>query len=263
MNFSILNFISFWRWPLKERHHKLFGILLIFLFWEVLSLIYPSSIIPSPIESLKALIEISQKDYFWPDLWATLYRITLGTLISLFLGTVIGISTKLREVFYPWMVIMEDLTPLVWIILAILWFSIGDFPPIVAAIATAVPLVFFNVVEGTKAISRDLLEMLRSFSVSKRDILLYFHLPSIAPGILSGFSASLSMNWRVVVMAEAFSSYTGVGQRFWGFYVYGSTAEVFAYVLLIAALGVGMEYLLVRPLKNIVTKKLRLDKNDS
>lgn len=246
---------------MKGGYYKFLGILLIFLLWEIASLVYPPSIIPSPLESLKALIEISQKDYFWPDLRSTLYKITLGTLISLFLGTIIGISTKLREIFYPWMVIMEDLTPLVWVVFAILWFSIGNFPPIAAAISTAVPLVFFNVVEGTKAINRDLLEILRSFNVSKRDILFYFHLPSIAPGILSGFSSSLSMNWKVVVMAEAFSSYTGIGQRFWGFYIYGSTAEVYAYVLLIGALGVGMEYLLVRPLKDIVTKNLRLNRN--
>ena len=246
---------------MKEGYYKFLGILLIFLLWEIASLVYPPSIITSPLKSLKTLIEISQKDYFWPDLWATLYKITLGTLVSLFLGTVMGVSARLREVFYPWVVIMGNLTPLAWVVFAILWFSIGNFPPIAAAVLTSVPLVFFNVAEGIKTINRNLLEMLRSFNVSKKDILLYFYLPSIAPGILSGFSASLSMNWRVVVMAEAFSSYTGIGQRFWGFYVYGSTAEIFAYVLLIGTFGVGMEYLLVKPLKDTVTKKLRLDRD--
>lgn len=247
---------------MKEKLYKLGGIFLPLIFWEILACIYPENIIPSPVESLKSLILLSHKSYFWSDLGITFYRIILGTFLALFLGTLIGLSKILKELFYPLMIIMENLPPVTWIVLAILWFSIGNTPPLVVAVASAVPLVFFNVTEGMKTIDKNLLEMFKSFNLSKKDIIFYLFLPSITPGILSAFSASLSMNWRVVVMAEAFSSYTGIGQKFWGVYIYGSTPELYAYVLLIAILGVGIEYLLVRPFKNSLTGKLRFNKKN-
>lgn len=231
---------------------------MIFVFWELLAHIYPSSIIPSFEDSLKALIIRSHESYFWADLKATLYRITIGTFVSLFLGTILGMSKQIREIIYPSMVIMENLPPVVWIVLAILWFSIGYIPPIIVAVVSATPLVFFNVVEGVKAVDVNLLEMFKSFKVNKKDLVFSLYLPSIAPYILSAFSSTLSMNWRVVVMAEAFSSYTGIGQRLWGVYIYGSTEEVYAYVLLIAALGITIEYLIVRLFKDITLRKIRV-----
>jgi NitT/TauT family transport system permease protein len=243
----------------KRFLNAIIGFFLVFLFWQFLSMIYPKSIVVGVYDAFKTLIRLSHEPFFWEDIEVTLLRVTVASLASLGIGLALSFERPLREIFYPIGVIIEAVPPIGWIVLAILWFSIGNWPPIVVGIAFALPVVFFNLYEGFKAIPSELLEMAKAFNIPRIRQIIYIYIPALAPALLSALTSAFAMNWRAVVMAEAFGSYTGLGQRFWGFYVFGSVEEIYAYLLLIAALGLAIEYLVLNPSKNYVTRKLRLE----
>jgi NitT/TauT family transport system permease protein len=249
------------RWQCMKKKGffvDIIGFILVLLFWQALSFVYPKSIVVGVDESIKTLIKLSHKPFFWNDILVTLSRVVIASLVSLGIGLLLSLEKHLREIFYPIAVFLEAIPPIGWIVLAILWFSIGNWPPIVVGISFALPAVFFNLYEGLRAVPKELIEMAKAFNLSRMRTLFYIYIPALSPAIFSAFTVSFSMNWRAVVMAEAFGSYTGLGQRFWGFYIFGSTMEIYAYLLLISVLGLTIEYLVLRPFKALLVARLRL-----
>ncbi|MFW6283312.1 MAG: ABC transporter permease [Minisyncoccales bacterium] len=246
----------------KKWVYRLSGIFILIFFWQILASFYPSSILPGVIEILIEFSSIITENEFIKNLFHSFMRVFTGTMIALIIGMIIGILggifMRVKESFYPIMVFMESIPPMAWMVLAILWFQIGHIPPVIAAIASATPLVFLNIIEGVQSIDKQLLEMSQYYSLSFKEMVKNIYIPSLIPSILAALSASLSLNWRVVVMAEALSSFSGLGQLLWSTYQYGSTAAIYAYVLIIAIMGFFMEFLLIEPLKNFFLRKFRL-----
>lgn len=234
------------------------------IIWQILSFNYPTGIVPGLGEIGNALYNIALEDEFMINIKDSFVRVLIGTFISLIIGTALGIiggiSRTVREYMYPIMVMMESIPPMAWIVVVIIWFSIGDIPPIVAAITSATPIVFFNIVEGVKNIDDRYIEMADIFSFNFYEKLIYIYVPGIVPVIIAALSSNFSLNWRVVIMAEALSSYSGLGQSLWGSYLYGDTQQVFAYIAVIAVLGLVVEYLLLEPVKKYTTKRFNLAK---
>jgi len=242
--------------------YRILGIALFVLIWEVLSFVYPPAIVPGIERVVSALAEVLRQPGIWRDAGDTFLRVLLGTLLSVGIGIFFGIwstlDARVREAVYPIFVTFEMVPPMAWIVLAILWFRLGHMPSIVVAVATAVPIVFFNLTEGAKQINWRLIEMAESFRVPLRDRIFTLYFPSLLPALLAAASGGLSMNWRVVVMAEALSAYTGLGQKLWGEYLYGSGVNVYAYILLLVLLGLTLDYGLIGLFRSWIMRRYRL-----
>ncbi|OPL08876.1 MAG: hypothetical protein AVO33_08140 [delta proteobacterium ML8_F1] len=235
------------------------GIIVVILLWWVLSLFNTGGVLPGPLRVMKALVVIVQSEGFWTNVRDSFIRVFLGTLISLFLGTLLGVMGGMvrffREAVHPLMVMMESVPPMAWIVLAILWFHIGPVPSVVAAVASATPIAFFNTVEGVKNINSHYVELAKIYHLSLKKRLRAIYLPGIIPVIVATLSTNFSLNWRVVIMAEALSAYTGLGQGLWGTYLFGEMETVFAYVVVIALMGLVVEYGVLNRFKQGLVKK--------
>lgn len=221
--------------------------------WEGLSSLFPSVIVPSVEEVSSALGHLVLEGELWENLYHTVVRALLGFGLSLViggaLGVLAGLSRRVYDLIGPVVVVVENVPPIVWVIVAIIWFGLGNLPPVFAIMSIGIPIVAVNVAQGIRSLDPSLREMARAFGVKRWTGLRDLYLPAITGYLFSAVSVGLGLTWRVVVMAEFFGSMSGIGNELnWARFNL-ETDKAFAYALVIVILGLGTEYLVVNPLK--------------
>jgi NitT/TauT family transport system permease protein len=228
------------------------GVAGIIAFWMVLGMFYPPAIIPPPERIGTALAGIMQAESFRADLAATLFRVigcfVASFLVGLCLGFIAGVRRSVFDLLHPVMVLAESAPPVAWLVVAILLFGMGHAPSLLVGMSAAIPIFFFNTVSAVKGLDRNLLEMAFFYRVPKRRVFLSVYLPGILLHAVSASSSSLSIIWRVVIMAEAFTTASGIGPKLWGAYLYSDAEVVYAYIVLIVMLGFLLEFGVIKPI---------------
>lgn len=243
---------------LLNNGYKLLGIVVLLSLWEGLSLLFPPVILPSAESIFSSLGHLALSGELWENLGYTGMRVLVGFGLSLAIGGGLGVLAGLvkgvYELIRPVIVVTENVPPIAWVIVAIIWFGLGSIPPIFAIMSIVVPIITVNLAQGIRDLDPSLLEMARAFEVGRWIRLRDFYLPAITGYIFSAISVGLGLTWRVVVMAEFFGSMSGIGNELnWARFNI-ETDKAFAYTLIIVILGLGTEYLIVNPLKGWATR---------
>jgi NitT/TauT family transport system permease protein len=116
------------------------------------------------------------------------------------------------------------------------------------------PIVVQNIIEGIRGANRDLREMLTVYRVPKTLCFTRFYLPSLLPFLAAAVSVGLGITWKVLIAAEVLSyPRWGIGAQMDTARVYLQTDKLFAWTLIVIALGLVfdylLDYLLKRPFK--------------
>jgi len=207
-----------------------------------------SLLLPTPSETISALSGIVSDPGFAGELLATAYRVFKGFALSFLLGSAAGaacgFSWKAKALLSPALAALRTVPFISLSILAIIWFPSGTVPVFVAFLM-AFPIVASSVMEGIGSVDTDLEELSSVYSVpfSKRAYRLY--LPSVMPYVVSAASQSLGMSWKIVVSAEVLSMPArGIGGRMDSAKAFLEMPELFAWTLLLVALGFATDALL-------------------
>jgi NitT/TauT family transport system permease protein len=100
-----------------------------------------------------------------------------------------------------------------WAFLSVLWFGLSPTAPIFTIVLIVFPYAAINIWSGTKAVEKDLLTMGQVYKANKSLMLRKVLIPQLMPYIFSSLRICLSLSWKIALVAEAFGSGTGVGQR--------------------------------------------------
>ncbi len=196
---------------------QIISAMLFLIIWQIISLNYPTVIVPSPLLVLESFSKLIFDTNFYNDLFITIYRGVSGYLISVVLGVVLAIifhvNYFVKEIFYQYIIILQSVPRISWILLAMIWFPLNSCIVIFIIIITILPIMVLNTLEGLENIDSELLDMARIFRVNNKKIIKHIYLPSIAPYMISGAKISLGIMWKTVIMAELLTVQTGLGAR--------------------------------------------------
>ncbi len=73
------------------------------------------------------------------------------------------------------------------------------------------PYVAMNIWAGTKAVEKDLIHMGKVYKADRSLMLRKVLIPQLMPYIFSSLRISLSLSWKIALVAEAFGVGSGVG----------------------------------------------------
>ena len=227
----------------------LLAIICVLLGWQLAAtLIHMPLILPTPRQAFIQIGALIITGDFWHHLWATLSRGLSGFGLSLFFGLAVGVlagTNRNAGAFCRPLIILMRSTPVMSvIILALIWFK-RDTVPVFVTFLMAFPIVSQNIIEGAGSIDRNLLEMATVYRISKRRQFTKLYLPSLVPFLAAGISAGLGITWKVLIAAEvlAYPAW-GIGAQMDTARVYLQTDKVFAWTLIVVALGLCFDYLL-------------------
>lgn len=178
---------------------------------------------------------------------------TIGeTLAAFILGSVTGIGFGLLFVVYPLSErfldpILAGLNALPRVALAplfLLWFGLGIGSKIALGFSLTFFIVLSNTVAGARSVDPDWLTLSRTLGASRSTIFFKVVLISAVPTIFSGLKLGLIYALLGVIAGEIIASQHGLGQLLT--YLAGTfdTNGVFAVLMFLGVLGVGLTKLM-------------------
>ena len=140
----------------------------------------------------------------------------LGYVIASVLGVIIGFamaeSPTAKRALQPWISGLYATPTIALAPLFILWLGIGIWSKVLVVIFLVLFPVTINTEAGLRTTSERLIEMLRSFGATPRQIFFKVSLPSAVPFILAGLKLGIGRGLIGVVVAELFGSRAGLGR---------------------------------------------------
>ena len=229
--------------------------------WElaVKGLDIPPWLLPAPSDVVARFFKT-------PTLWYhtgfTVLEAMEGFAISAVLGIALsaGIvhSRFLERGVFPYVIVSNAIPIIAVIPLLTIWFGFGIAPKImICAIISFFPIVT-NTTRGLKATDRRIIEFMRSINATRWEILLKVQLPSALPFIFASFKIAASLALVGAVVAEFYSSDTGLGYLVITSATQLRTDLLFVSIVVLAVLGIG-SFILFGHLERLATRGERIE----
>ena len=165
---------------------------------------------------------------------------TLAIAVGAPLGLLLARVRTLRVGIEPYIMIFYA-TPMVALIPFILsMMGFGFAPKVLVVFLFSVFPVLYNTVEGARSIKPELIEVAKSYRSSEWSLWREVMLPYTLPYIMTGVRQAIGRALVGMIAAEFFLSSTGLGQLIMGASQDFDTAGVFASILVIGLIGVGL-----------------------
>ncbi len=215
------------------------------LWWVVAAIFDKPLLLPTPLQTLKALGGLAVTGEFYLTVLLSLTRILLGILLAMAGGTLLALLTVKSEfchhLFSPLLTLFKA-TPVASVIFLILLWVGRDNVPLWIAFMMAFPIVWSNVREGLLQTDKQLLEMAKLFDVPKGRVLLKLRLPALAPYFLSASRSAIALAWKAGIAAEVLCvPARSIGRAIYEAKTYMMTEELFAWTLLVVVISVLIE----------------------
>jgi NitT/TauT family transport system permease protein len=231
------------------RQNYLAGLLSVMgglLLWEFASRVVVANplFLASPSQIFVAIIRLAETGELWRHVSVSAGEFAIGYVIASVIGIALGLamasSVTAKQVLQPWISGLYATPTIALAPLFILWFGIGVWSKIVVVLLLVLFPVTINTEAGLRTTSDRLIEMLRSFGATSRQIFIKVSLPSAVPFILAGLKLGIGRGLIAVVVAELFGARSGLG------YLISESADsfnmpdLFAGVVVLAAAGIAL-----------------------
>src|SRR3954451_21263290 len=183
--------------------------------WQIASFYFPHYLFP-PVQDIvartwKILITWSELAQVLETAARIFVGLTGAFIVGSLLAIPIGRYPKLESYITPFLIFLQGIPALSWVIVAIIWFHGTEFRIAFIMIITTLPAFTFQVIDSYRSMNKDLFEMTMSFRPSGWTLFRVLIVPTIVPGILTAWKINLGNAGRVVVVAELVGATGGVG----------------------------------------------------
>lgn len=216
----------------------------IVLLWEVLSRIFQRSFLPGAVASITALLSLIIDGTLLPHLWASTYRIVLGTVLGLAAAIPLGLLMgRVRvvdqylgiafNVFYP-------VPKVVFLPIMIVCMGIGDAPKIFLIALVLFFQLTIVIRDGAKNISEDLSQSMRSLGASRMQYMTHLVLPACLPEIMTSVRSTFGVSTAMLFITENFASFRGLGYYITRCMDSRDYDSMYAAIIMLGLLGAGL-----------------------
>ncbi|WP_246249134.1 ABC transporter permease [Chelativorans alearense] len=243
---------------MKRAPLKLLSVLGFFLLWAIIAAAVNSPDVPGPAEvGLFVAREASSGELFY-NLAVTLSRVAAAFLISLIVGSAIGIvmgqNRAVDRILDPWIIIFVNLPALVIIVLCYIWMGLTEVAAVTAVALNKIPNVVITMREGARSLDPKLSEMARVFRFSRMRTIRHVVLPQLQPFIAAAGRSGLALIWKIVLVVELLGRSNGVGFQIHLYFQLFDVAAILGYTLAFVIVMLAIEFSVVQPLEHHLTR---------
>jgi NitT/TauT family transport system permease protein len=216
------------------------------LLWEILSRLVVANalFLAAPSQIFAAIKNLAASGELERHMAISAAEFAIGYVIASALGIALGFamaqSETAKQALQPWVAGLYATPTIALAPLFILWLGIGIWSKVLVVIFLVLFPVTINTEAGLRTTSERLIEMLRSFGATPRQIFFKLSLPSAMPFILAGLKLGIGRGLIGVVVAELFGSRAGLGRLISQSADAFNMPELFAGVVILAVAGIAM-----------------------
>lgn len=199
---------------------------------------------PAPTAIAGALQRMLASGDLAPHAAISLHRLALGFALGggagLLLGWAMGISSRLRAAVDPWVAATHPIPKIAVLPLILVIFGIGEASKVVSVALAAFFPMAINALAGVRLIDAAYFDVARNYGGSRWAVLTQVVVPGSLPAVLAGARLALNAGLVVGLAVEALAAPTGLGRRLWFAWQTLRTEELYAGLVAIAAIGIGL-----------------------
>lgn len=173
----------------------------------------PTYIAPSPLQVLQVFVE--RGDVLWINFWPTLMEAASGFLVGNTVAALLAVwfvhSRLAERAFYPIAVFVNTIPIIAVAPILVLLLGNGYAPKIVIAALICFFPTLVNMVRGLKAVSPQMLELMRVLSASGREVLFRIRLQSSLPFLFAALKIASTTCVIGAIVGEWIGSNYGLG----------------------------------------------------
>ncbi|MFR3728772.1 ABC transporter permease [Lacrimispora sp.] len=239
---------------MKAAHHRLKNTGIIFfwlLLWQAVSLaLHNSILLVGPFQVVRALFAQTLMADFWKTIVFSFGKIILGFLLAFAAGILAGGTAcrfpLMEDFLKPVITFLKSVPVASFIILALIWVGSENLSVFIAFLVVF-PVIYINTMAGIKSADPKLLEMARVFRMPAGKKLLFIYRPALFPFLISGCRVALGMSFKSGIAAEVIGvPGHSIGEKLYMAKIYLSTADLFAWTLVIIVISAVFEALFLR-----------------
>ncbi len=213
--------------------------------WQAAALALNSDSFPTAIDSIRAIPSILGDKEALINILASLRRMTIGfgtaVLVSIPLGLLMGRSRGVAAFFNPLLMVIYPVPKAALMPIIMLWLGVGDIAKtLVIFLGVSLPVIYHSF-EGAKAVEEKMLWSGAAMGLSAVERMIRIVLPAALPEILTGCRTGLVLALITMVTSEMIARQSGAGNILFNALDMGQYDTVFAMIIIIGAMGIGLD----------------------
>lgn len=217
--------------------------MLIIAFWQLgssLNLI-DSTVLPGPISVIQTMIDSLASGKLERNMAISMYRAVSGFVIGGSIGFILalasGLSKTMRLLLDSSVQMLRNIPHLALIPLLIIWLGVGEASKIALVAVGVLFPIYINTFHGLTTVDPELIEMGRSYQLSKWQLFTKILLPGALPSILVGVRYALGVMWTTLIVSETIASSSGIGYMSTNAQNFMDMATIIMCIVIYALLG--------------------------
>lgn len=191
------------------------AILLFIVIWQVATRVFTVEewLLPAPTDIL------SEAQHTWGEFLfhfvATVKLTIVGFIIGISVGLAVAILLhmlpKVRETFYPFLILSQNIPIIVLAPLLVIWFGFGSLPKLIIITLSCFFPIAVSALGGFQQTSRELVHYMKMMGATKRQLFWKLEFPHALPSIFSGLKISATYSVMAAVISEWLGAQEGIG----------------------------------------------------
>ncbi len=224
----------------------------ILIFWGLGAALADSRLLPGPWAVMVGMYDYATTDDLVAQVGVTLARVAVSFLVAMAVGTAIGLAMgrdrTTNSLLDGLLILGLNIPALVIIILCYVWFGLTEIAAITAVAINKIPIVVVTMREGARAIDASLLQVAKTFRLSRRRTFLKVYLPQLYPFVMVSARTGLALIWKIVLVVELLGRSDGVGFKLAVFFQFFDITGILAYSFGFIAVVIAIEMFVFAPL---------------
>lgn len=207
--------------------------------------------LPSPLAVVQTFMKLMRTGYQGETvahhLLMSLMRFGIAfafcIVVGVPVGLLMGMSRNVQALLDPPIEITRPIPKLALLPLFIIWFGIGELSKTIVIITALFPMISISAMQAVRGVSQRKIQAAYSLGASRWIVFRRVLLPASLPGIFTGIRVSIGIGVTMLVGAEMIATSDGIAWMALSAADFLLTDVVLVGVLLMAALGYGLDLL--------------------
>lgn len=247
---------------LEELANSILFICVFIGVWQLVYLlgIWPQISLPSPLMVVESFYELLQNNMLLISIGITMYRLTIGFIISIILGMVIGFVMVKFPAFGKTMssfaIGLQSFPSIAWVPFAILLIGLNDFGILFVVVLSSVFSVMISTYSGIRNIPIIYIRAAKNMGAQGFHLFRYLMVPAATPALIGGIKQAWSFAWHALIGAEILMAASiGIGHILLVGREFQSMSQIIASMITIFGLGMIFDRVIFIKIEDKVREK--------
>lgn len=231
---------TFW---LEKNTLRVASVIVLLALWQLAGMATESYVLPTPVEVAVSWWNLTKSGELPSAAMASVFVFVLGFALAMVTGIPLGIATGLSRplghFFDTYITIFWSTPSIALLPLLVVWFGLTLETKLALVFLSAFWPLVINTQVGIQNVDKSYQEVATAFGATRYEILRHVLFPAAIPYLVAGMRIAIGRAIIGVIVAELFTSVTGLGARMTYYSNFFQVANYFAALMMFVVFSVA------------------------